>query len=111
MTVTTHAMKCVVFLLCVLALSACSMAGGAAASVAGNYTCTDSILDSLRLTGDGKAVATATLLGETQTKDGTYQVNGNKVTVTIPAFPAATAEFTLSGATLDAGVNGKCTKQ
>jgi len=94
-------------LLGVLALSACGSAG---ASVTGTYACTDSILDTLRLTSDGKASATATLFGETQTKDGTYQVNGDKVTVTIPAFPAPTAVFTHSGTTLDAGVNGKCTK-
>jgi len=87
------------------------MAGGGAASVAGHYTCTDSILDALWLTSDGKVSATATLFGETQTKDGTYQVNGDKVTVTIPAVPAPTAEFTRSGTTLDAGVNGKCPKQ
>ena len=97
-----------VLLIGILALSSCG--GGGASSVAGNYTCTGSLLDSMNLTSDGKVSATLTMLGNKQTGAGTYQVNGDKVTVTLPGSPPA--EFTRSGSTLDGGPElGKCTKQ
>jgi hypothetical protein len=84
------------------------MQRGGGSSVGGNYTCTDSILDSLSLTSDGKVSAALTMLGNKQTLTGTYAVNGDKVTVTLPGSPPA--EFPRSGNTLHAGVNAKCTK-
>ena len=94
-----------------LLLSACSV-GLAGSSVAGNYTCTDSLLDSLTLGSGGKAQATATVLGETRRVEGTYDVRGDKVTLTVdvPTMPPQ-AVFTKSGNTLNGGPLGTCTKR
>lgn len=97
-----------------LLLSACStgLAGGFS-SVAGEYTCTDSVLDTIKLMPGGKAHATATLFGETRQTDGPYDVRGDKVTVTIdlPPLPSPIV-FTRSGNALNGGsVIGTCTKR
>jgi hypothetical protein len=91
-------------------LSACT-AGLAGASVAGDYTCTDSIFDSLKLSSGGKAHVTATAFGETHQVDGTYDVQGNKISLTIdvPTMPQP-AVFTKSGNTLNGGMLGTCTR-
>lgn len=89
-------------------LSACS-AGLTSGSVAGDYTCSDSILDSLKLDSGGKAHATATAFGETRQVDGTYDVQGDKVSLTIdvPTMPQP-AVFARSGNTLNGGTLGTC---
>lgn len=92
-------------------LTACGT-GVAGGSVTGQYTCTDSVLDAVNLMPGSKARATATLLGETRQVDGSYTVQGDKVTLTVivPLIPPSVV-FTKSGNTLNAGSYGTCTKR
>ena len=88
--------------LLVLGLAGCT-------NVKGNYSCQGGLLDSLTLESDGKATASATMLGIKQVRSGTYTVDGDKVTVVINGSPSV---FNHSGKTLDGGeVVGKCTLQ
>lgn len=68
--------------------------------------------NTLKLTADGHAYVTATLLGERLEKAGTYRLDGDKVIVMIdpPPMPEGTV-FTRSGNTLDGGLTGKCTRR
>lgn len=107
-TTTTNSIRLTMLLMGGLFLSACGSGGARGLSgVAGNYTCTDSILETLNLTSSGKVYATMMFLGQKMEKAGTYEVDGAKVIVKLDT-PAV---FTRSGNTLDAGVNGKCTKR
>jgi hypothetical protein len=105
-TATTNSMKLTVLLLGVLFLSACGGARGSS-GVAGDYTCTDSLIETMKLTPNGKVYANIMLLGQKMEKVGTYEVDGAKVIVKLDTQ----AVFTRSGNTLDAGFNGKCTKR
>jgi hypothetical protein len=107
-TTTTNSIRFTVLLLSVLFLSACGSGGARGLSgVAGDYTCTDSLLETMKLTSSGKVYATMMLLGQKMEKAGTYEVDGAKVTVKLDT-PTV---FTRSGNTLDAGFSGKCTKR
>ena len=102
------------FLLLPASLLLSAGAGGARGDprVAGNYICTDGRLDALRLTNGGHARLTATLYGRRVERTGTYEAAGRTVTVRVdpPAVRSPTV-FTWSGATLDAGVEGRCTRR
>lgn len=96
-----------------LLLSACTRGSArGVSSVAGNYTCADGMLDTLRLTSAGKAYAAVTLFGERREVAGTYELKGEQVIVSIhvPAAPFPTVMIR-SGNTLDGGMAGKCTKR
>ena len=101
-TVTVTAIRFVTCALLILLMAGCS-------SVKGDYTCEGGLLDSLKLESGDKASASATLLGIKQTHEGTYAVDGSKVTVTLNGQSTV---FTQSGKVLDGGeMVGKCTMQ
>ena len=75
-------------------------------NVDGTYNCQGGLLDSVKL-DSGKADVTMSLLGTKQEHQGTYTVDGNKVTI---AIDGQSTVFTLSGKTLTGGeMAGTCT--